>query len=218
MAPAAVSVDLAKASVFLDFDGTISTRDVSVHVLERLADPSWHEIETMYERGELGSREAMVAQFSMLPPDEAAVRSAAAEVGLDPDVGPLIDELRAAGAQVTVVSDGFGFYVHDAMAPFGVPVLTNAVDFDSFELSFPHEDACCACASCGTCKQAPIRAAQRAGRTAIFVGDGLSDRKAALLADVLFAKDALAAWCAAFDTPHVAWATLADVRAALVGR
>ena len=44
-----------------------------------------------------------------------------------------------------------------------------------------------------------------------------SDRKAALLADVLFAKDSLAEWCATFGVPALPFTTLEDVRQALIG-
>jgi 2-hydroxy-3-keto-5-methylthiopentenyl-1-phosphate phosphatase len=47
------------------------------------------------------------------------------------------------------------------------------------------------------------------------VGDGVSDVKAALLADVVFAKGTLAAWCAAHGVDHTPFTTLADVAAAL---
>ena len=77
-------------------------------------------------------------------------------------------------------------------------MLTDAVDFATGELRFPHEDRCCPCSSCGVCKQAPIKDAEYRGRTTVLVGDGASDRKAALLADVVLAKGPLASWCAAF--------------------
>jgi 2-hydroxy-3-keto-5-methylthiopentenyl-1-phosphate phosphatase len=65
------------------------------------------------------------------------------------------------------------------------------------------------------CKQAPIKDARHAGRTTVLVGDGTSDRKAALLADVVFAKGRLAEWCELFDVPHHRFRTLADVDTAL---
>ncbi len=49
----------------------------------------------------------------------------------------------------------------------------------------------------------------------MLIGDGASDRKAALLADVVFAKGALASWCASFGIDHVEFDTLADVHGAL---
>ena len=51
-----MDLDLARTSVFLDFDGTITTVDADVHLLERLAPPEWREIDAEFQRGEIGSR------------------------------------------------------------------------------------------------------------------------------------------------------------------
>ena len=204
-------LDFARTSVFLDFDGTISTTDVGVHVLSNAAPDAWRAIDEQFRHGVIDSRECILDEWELVEGDEATLRALAAEVALDPGVGPLVDALRAAGAELTVVSDGFGFYVEDAVKPFGLDVLTNAVDFSTRELLFPNEDRCCPCASCGTCKQAPIKDAAYRGQTTMLIGDGASDRKAALLADVVFAKDALASWCAAFGVEFTPFADLTDV-------
>jgi 2,3-diketo-5-methylthio-1-phosphopentane phosphatase len=208
-------LDLSRTSVFLDFDGTISTVDVGVHVLTKAAPDEWRAIDEQFRHGVIDSRECILDEWDLVEGDEATLRAIAAEVTLDPGVGLLVDALRAAGAELTVVSDGFGFYVEDAVRPFGLDVLTNAVDFSTRRLEFPHEDQCCPCASCGTCKQAPIKDAAHRGQSTMLVGDGASDRKAALLADVVFAKDALATWCGAFGVDFVAFETLTDVHRVL---
>ena len=95
-------------------------------------------------------------------------------------------------------------------------MLTNAVDWETGRLEFPHEDRCCPCTSCGVCKQAPIKDARRRGRATVLVGDGTSDRKAALLADVVFAKGALARWCAGAGVAHHPFDSLDQVRTALL--
>ena len=205
-------LDLARTSVFIDFDGTITTQDVGVHVLSRTAPDEWRAIDEQFRHGVIDSRECILDEWELVEGDESSLRAIAAEVPLDPGVGPLVDALRAAGAELTVVSDGFGFYVEDAVRSFGLDVLTNAVDFTTRELLFPNEDRCCPCASCGTCKQAPIKDAHHRGQTTMLIGDGASDRKAALLADVVFAKDALASWCGAFGVEYVPFETLADVQ------
>ena len=211
-----LDLDLSRTSVFLDFDGTISTRDVGIHLLERTGADGWWELHEEYERGEIGSRECIYDQWALVEGDEAALRAFAAEVPLDAGLRAARRDLRGRGAEVTVVSDGFGFYVEEACATLGVEVLTNAVDFATRELRFPHEDRCCPCSSCGVCKQAPIKDAKYRGQTTVLVGDGASDRKAALLADIVFAKDSLAEWCATFGVPAWPFATLDDVRQALV--
>jgi 2-hydroxy-3-keto-5-methylthiopentenyl-1-phosphate phosphatase len=213
-------LDLAATSVFLDFDGTATEADVTVHVLERLAPAAWHEVEAEYTAGAIGSRECLVRQWALVdqPVSEAALRSIAAEVPVDPALAPLVTGLLDRGAEVTVVSDGLGFYVESTCRPLGVPVLTNGVDFATGQLLFPNVDRCCPCSTCGTCKQAPIKEARRRGRSTVLVGDGASDRKAALLADRVFAKGALAGWCEAAGVDAEAFESLADVARALLPR
>lgn len=209
-------MDLASASVFLDFDGTMTLVDSGVHLLERLSpDGAWVTVDELYGAGAIGSRECLTRQWQLLPHDEVVLRAVARDIELDPDAERLVAGLRAGGAEVTVVSDGFGFYAEEVCSRLGVPVLTNAVDWSTGTLEFPNLDRCCPCSSCGTCKQAPIKDARRRERTTVFVGDGISDRKAALLTDVLFAKDRLAEWCEFSGVDHVPFETLADVYDAL---
>jgi 2-hydroxy-3-keto-5-methylthiopentenyl-1-phosphate phosphatase len=209
--------DLARTSVFLDFDGTVTEVDSGVHLLERLGDPSWRAVSAEYRSGLIGSRVCLLDEWDLLPHDETRLRAVAEEVPLDPGFASLVRALRGQGAEVTVVSDGFGFFAEDVCTRHDVPVLTNRVDWSTGELFFPHEDRCCPCTSCGVCKQAPVREARRRGRTTVLVGDGTSDRKAALLADVVFAKGDLARWCAVSDVAYRPFRVLADVQAALVG-
>jgi 2-hydroxy-3-keto-5-methylthiopentenyl-1-phosphate phosphatase len=210
-----MELDLALTSVFLDFDGTISVTDVDVHLLERFAAPEWRAIDAEFVSGEIGSRVCLLDCWDLMPHDEGPLRTAARDVALDPDAAGLVADLQAAGAEVMVVSDGFGFRATEVASELGVPALTNTVDWTTGRLEFPHEDRCCACSSCGVCKQAPIKDAKYQGRTTVLVGDGASDYKAALLADVVFAKGTLAEWCARQGVPFTPFSTLADVRAAL---
>jgi len=213
-----LDLDLERTAVFLDFDGTITVDDVGIHLLERTAPrDAWWALHQQYERGELESRDCLVEQWDLVEGDEATLRAIAAEVPVDASFESLVHGLRAAGARVAVVSDGFGFYVPAVCAPLDLDVYTNDVDFASRALVFPYEDRCCPCSSCGVCKQAPIKDARYEGFTTVLVGDGLSDRKAAGLADVVFAKGPLARWCRLGGVPAVEFDTLADVHEALLG-
>jgi len=212
---APVDIDLARASVFLDFDGTITQSDTGVHALDRLASPEWRAIGDAYARGEIGSRECLLDEWELLPKDPVRLRAVIDEVPLDPGTRPLVDALRTAGAEVTIVSDGFGIRVDEVAAELGCALLSNTVDWDTGRLEFPHEDRCCPCSTCGTCKQAPVKDARHRGRQTVLVGDGTSDRKAAMLADIVFAKGGLADWCEANGVEHRRFAALADVQRAL---
>jgi 2-hydroxy-3-keto-5-methylthiopentenyl-1-phosphate phosphatase len=210
-----LDLDLARTAVFVDFDGTVSEADTGVHLLERLAPAGWRDISNAYIRGEIGSRECLLDEWDLLPKDEPLLRDVAREVPIDPGAAPLLDALRAAGAEVTIVSDGFGVRADEVAAELGVPLLSNAPDWATGRLEFPHEDRCCACSSCGTCKQAPIKDAHRRGLTTVMIGDGTSDYKAALLADVVFAKGPLASWCERSGVAFRRFERLGDVHALL---
>jgi 2,3-diketo-5-methylthio-1-phosphopentane phosphatase len=208
--------DLSTTTVFLDFDGTVTTVDSGVHLLSRLVDETvWRPVDDAYVRGEVGSRECLVREWAMLPRDEALIRAVADDVVVDPGFEPLVSSLRDAGAEVVVVSDGFGFLAREVCARVGVDCVTNDVDWSTFALTFPNEDRCCPCSTCGTCKQAPIKSARARGRRTVLVGDGASDRKAAVLVDFLYAKDGLAFWCDDSGVPYEWFDCLDDVRMAL---
>lgn len=215
----ALLTDPARAAVFLDFDGTITTADVGRHLLACRGDPAWVELHDAYGRGEIASRELLIEQWALIdePLDEVGLRAVAREVPIDPGLEGLVSALAVAGAELTVVSDGFGFYLDEVCAPLGVRVLTNAVDFATGRLEFPNEDRCCPCSSCGVCKQAPIKDARHLGRTTVLIGDGVSDRKAALLADVVLAKGELADWCDLVGVAFHRFTTLDDARELLLG-
>jgi HAD superfamily phosphoserine phosphatase-like hydrolase len=209
-------LDLSSASVFLDFDGTIALGDTGVHLLNRLVGDSWLEIEELYKSGEIGSRECVARQWALLPVgDEGRLRSVAAEVPIDDHFEPLVDALVDAGAEVSIVSDGFGFVASDVGEAVGIAVRTSAVDWATSTLTFPYEDSSCPCARCGTCKQAPLREAAARGRTTILVGDGASDQLAAPLADLVFATDQLARWCDVNNVAYRPFLSLGEVAAAL---
>jgi len=209
-------IDLAATSVFLDFDGTVSLVDTGRYVLERLGADGWRDVEVAYERGLIGSREVLSQEWPLVVGGLDVALEVAREVVVDPGFELLVAALRQRDAEVTVVSDGFGFYASEVCAAAGVAVLTNEVD-GSGELVFPWTDRCCPCSTCGVCKQAPIKDAHRRGRTTVLVGDGVSDRKAALLADIIYAKADLADWCDDAGVAYRAYAGLSDVHRTLVG-
>jgi HAD superfamily phosphoserine phosphatase-like hydrolase len=202
-------------SVFLDFDGTITLADTGVYLLEQLAPPAWLSIEAAYVAGEIGSRECMAREWALLPRDRALIEATARQVPLDPGFAPLVRFLRQEGAEVSILSDGFGWRAEEVGAALGIPVITNAIDWESWAVAFPNEDLACECAQCGACKRAPIRAAKARGRTTALVGDGASDVKGAAVADAVFAKDDLADWCESHGVVFERFLRLADVHRSL---
>lgn len=219
---------LDQTSVFLDFDGTISRSDIGRELAERFGGDVAVAASKAFRAGELSSRECLSIQWKAVVDctggDLSSLRENALQIAdIDPDFVALVSALRLAGAEVTVVSDGLGFYVHDLLGDVlstirggaDVGLFTNAVDFDAAELQFPNSDMGCACSSCGTCKQAPIKEARRRGRHTVLVGDGMSDAKAALVAHRVIATADLLRFCQEFELEFDGFETLSDVATAL---
>jgi 2,3-diketo-5-methylthio-1-phosphopentane phosphatase len=203
---------LAVGSVLVDFDGTACLHDVAEHLLKRYGDPSWPWWDEAWARGEVGARQGITAQAAMLDaPTQELVAYALQHCPLDPTFAPFVGWARSVGVPVTLVSDGFGFYIRPLLESHGVvdvPVITN--DWDDGAMTFPNGHD--VCIGCGTCK---MRAVLEASGPVAFVGEGDSDRFGALYADIVFAKDALVAWCERDGVPFVPWEDFDDVRSRL---
>jgi HAD superfamily phosphoserine phosphatase-like hydrolase len=200
--------------VLVDFDGTACAHDAAEHLLVEFGDPSWPELDAAWDRGELDSRRVISAQAGMLrAPLEQLVAFAVEHCPLDPTFEPFVGWLEGEGVPVTLVSDGFGFYIGPILRAAGldhVQVITNSWVGDggnpmAFDNGHPE------CVGCGTCKMNAVLAARARGPV-VFVGEGASDRYGALYADIAFAKDRLVEIASADGVPFVAWETFDDVR------
>ena len=210
---------LAVRAILVDFDGTASLDDVSEVLLQEFGDPGWPLYDELVDRGEMGLREAGRHQSGMLGGTKDEMLAFALDrCSLDPTFAPFVAWAAENALAVTVVSDGFGFYIRPMLEAAGLgrlEVLTNelVVDGERPRLFHPHGHP--VCRGCGTCKMlAAVGARERLGPVA-FVGEGQSDRYGALYSDIVFAKKDLVRICQADRVPFLPWETFDDVRRAL---
>jgi 2-hydroxy-3-keto-5-methylthiopentenyl-1-phosphate phosphatase len=190
----------------VDWDGTITVRDSLVQVIHEFGDPALlAELEPRVGV-DLTLHEEIALEFRAIttPVDEVV-----AWVVENVEVRDGLHEL----AELTplVISAGFHELIEPVLEREGVQleVLANRVDVrpDGWVVEFRDEAAC---ATCGEpCKRASV-----AGEPYIYVGDGYSDRCAAVAADRVFARDTLARH---LDRLGVAYEPFDDLHDVVVG-
>jgi 2,3-diketo-5-methylthio-1-phosphopentane phosphatase len=207
--------------LFLDFDGTISERDVIDVLLESFADSQWLDLEAEWQAGRIGSRKCLREQMRLVRATREQINTLLDSIKVDRGLGELLETCAKHRVPVHIVSDGFDYCIQRILASVGarigrvldhVRVCSSRLKLlgESWSVEFPYFRSNCA-HGCATCKPAVMRQLNPSGARAIFVGDGLSDRYAAQSADIVFAKGKLADYCRESNISYVLYEDLGRV-------
>jgi 2-hydroxy-3-keto-5-methylthiopentenyl-1-phosphate phosphatase len=182
---------LPSRSVVLDFDGTVTESDLLDRIALEFGDPVvYQEVEDGLDEGRLPLREVIVREFVPVTApldevvdwvlDEATVRAGFAE---------FVRAAQDAGWDVHVVSSGFEELIEPVLERERVEVElhANRVDArpDGWRVDWRYPDDCDVCGE--SCKRSLLPLGD-----VVYVGDGYSDRCAALAANRVFATSGLA--------------------------
>lgn len=211
--------------LFIDFDGTISKRDVIDRILEEFADDRWLEAEDKWISGAIGSRECLQKQFSYVEAAPEELNEFLDTLELDEGFLPLVNFCGESGIRIHVVSDGFDFYIRRMLEKAvlnpqqlrRINVWANSLTASGenrWRTGFPHSRQVCG-DGCATCKPAVMRLNNPYAAPSVFVGDGLSDCFAAREADVVFAKGKLKDFCRQNRIPLTEYSNLRQVAESL---
>jgi 2,3-diketo-5-methylthio-1-phosphopentane phosphatase len=211
--------------LFLDFDGTITGRDAVDAILEAYADPRWLAVEEQWRAGRIGSRACLAAQMALVNASPDELDALLDSIDVDAGFALLLDTCASRSVAVHIISDGFDYCIRRILARRELGLAERLEDVRIFashlepdgrrwRTGFPHSPETCE-HGCATCKPVVMSRLNRAGATAVFVGDGLSDRYAAGVADLVFAKGSLAAYCREQRIAHISYDGLGEVAAYL---
>ena len=192
----------------LDWDGTVTEVDSLHLVLEEFGDPDVYRDSEEALGRKLTLHEVIAVEFATVTaPVDEVVEWLLGVVRMRDGLGELVD-----GRRPTVISAGF----HELIEPVleregvGVELLANRLDPrpDGWRVRWRDEASCAVCGE--PCKRGALD-----GAPYIYVGDGYSDRCAALGAQRVFARDGLARYLSAEGVPFEPFETLRDVDVAL---
>ena len=210
---------MKNGAIFCDFDGTITIRDTVDEFLKRFATEEWLEIEAVWEAGGIGSLECLHRQLDCVRSLSLnAMDDFLASVTIDSHVKAFFAEAKKNHFDLTIVSDGFDYFIQAILAKndiHDVTYFTNKLSFSEGKLlqKFPYASHLCQRKS-GVCKCSILE--KYAGKKqTIYIGDGISDYCAARKANLIFAKSKLAGMLAKENIPFIPFTDFREISARL---
>ena len=212
-----------QAVFFTDFDGTITTRDTLVVLLDHFADPKvcgcdWRDIEFDPTRPEV---DKLQAELDLLPCSlEEALHLIDQEVCLRPGFVRCARRLAEQGIPLIVLSGGLLPLIHHLLDPLeldNLQIYANDLQIEEQRWIAKRPDLPRSGKSCNHCKSWHLRQLTGQNRIRIYAGDGSTDFCAAGLADVVFARDTLATYLNHTERKHQRFRDWHDVMQHLEG-
>jgi len=182
-----------KRSIVLDFDGTVTESDLLDRIALEFGDPVvYQEVEDGLDEGRLPLRDVIVREFRpVTAPLEEVVEWVLGEAKVRAGFSQFVREAQAGGWEVHVVSSGFEELIEPVLEREDVEVAlhANRVDPrpDGWIVDWRYPDDCDVCGE--SCKRSLLPPGE-----VVYVGDGYSDRCAALASDRVFATSGLASY------------------------
>ena len=190
--------------VVVDWDGTVTDRDMLDAVLTEFGDPEIYAAVEADLGRTLTLNEVIAREFATVrAPLDEVVRWVGAEARIRPGFREL-----AAKHRPLVVSSGFHELIEPVLARerLDLEVRANRLDPspDGWRVAFRNADVCDHCGE--ACKRCELPDGE-----VVFVGDGYADRCAALAADRVFATNGLADYLRVRGTPFEPFRDFYDV-------
>ena len=187
-----------KGILVSDFDGTMTRRDFFQIALERLLPADLPDYWQDYVSGRRTHFETLQIIYGAIRASEGQVLAVLPLTELDPELGPWVRRLEAAGWRILVASAGCEWYIRQLLRPHAVDIEVHA-NPGSFApgqglLMTPPVESPYFSPTHGIDKAAIVGQALTSGVPVAFAGDGYPDIDAALLvpAHLRFARAALA--------------------------
>lgn len=202
-----------KRAFVVDFDGTITRKDVGFSIIKRLAGEGWQEIGQLWLDKKIGTAECGKVQWDLIKHNEEEIKEFARNFDINPGFKEFIDKINENSYEIVVASDGYDIYINEILNINGfnnLKVLSNSAVYDNgWKVSFLNKSI--DCNLCGNCKRKVVEELKNNDYEVYYIGDGYSDRCACIHADIVFAKSFLKQYCEEKKIPYYDFDTFFDV-------
>lgn len=204
-----------KVKVFCDFDGTITLKDSGDLFFQTFS--RFEPFHTDLLEGRINVRQYYDSVVSELPfpINENQLQTFIDSLEIDPYIVKFFQFCKENEIAVTIVSDGFGFYISKILEKYSivVPVISNKILIleTGYKAVFPYSTEGCKCFS-ASCKRNAILSNISSDDLVVYIGDGRSDYCPVQFADVVFAKGMLDVYCAQNHISYFPFKSFFDIQ------
>jgi 2-hydroxy-3-keto-5-methylthiopentenyl-1-phosphate phosphatase len=208
-----------KNIILCDFDGTITTEDTLVKILDRFTGGAWRIIGKKILDNELGAKIGLKLEFGLCDPKnvtkEAVVQMLNEEINIDPYFKPFLEFCKNNIYEFIIVSGGFSLCIDTILKKYGLgnlPYYANKILFEKRNIDIDYPYPSNKCDECGNCKTMHLERYRKMGYYIIYIGDSITDRCPAKHADLVFSKGRLSDYCVKENIAHINYETFADIQ------
>ena len=205
-----------KTIILCDFDGTITTTDTCVQILDHFADGDWEAYDDMLLQGKIGLEECMRLQLRMVKANQKEIlRHLQGAVTIRDGFKQFVDYCLKKEFSFIVVSGGLDFVIRYFLNQQGLDNIEvvsgmTSISDSGIEIEFPRkrfDDSV-------DFKADLVHNKKRKGFKVVYIGDGLSDFQAVQKADVVFVVNGsrLANRCREQNIEHIEFSSFKEIQ------
>lgn len=212
-----MGADIMSMKILCDFDGTVTKNDNMVSIIKEFVPSFHHNIVKDIINKEISIRDGLEQLFATISSSkkEEITSFVLNTIEFRDGFSEFIEYTNKEELDFYIVSGGLDFFVEPTLANF-VPshhIYCASADFsmETMHINWVHEcdDQCSS--ACGVCKPTVLRKLPTANEKIIVIGDSVTDFELAKQADIVFARDILAAKCTELNIPFTPFETFYDI-------
>jgi 2-hydroxy-3-keto-5-methylthiopentenyl-1-phosphate phosphatase len=209
--------------VFSDFDGTITEHDTLDAVQDVYGPSNWRDMYGQMRRSGMSARDVTRKVLESCQASPEQIEKLIDGIGIRAGFQDFVKCVRGRGYEFIIQSEGIDLSIKLILHARGmddIPYFTNRYVINAEgRPSTAHLHSHPDCPVCGNCKSQHLIEARKSGvdstgspqAAIVYIGNGSTDRCPAQVADVVFARDELATWCARHGVKCIPFEDFRDV-------
>lgn len=195
-----MEMDKKNFKVFVDFDGTITRKDVGEELFIEFGDREFaKKLIADWNNDLVEPRTGWKALCeNVYHAKESAIIDFLSTIEIEQSFTRFVKHCKENEFELRIISDGFDFYIKSILQrenigtiPFSSNVLT--ISDNKLIPSFPYSAEDCKCSA--NCKRNYVLKHSSDDDYSVYIGDGVSDRCPIQFCDFIFAKESLLKFC-----------------------